>query len=142
MPRSTFASSASDDAGRLVLRLMVGGLILFHGVSKLQGGVDGIAGMLTGRGLPGFLAYGAYVGEVLAPLMILIGIWTRPAALLVVVNMLVALALVHTGELTKINAKTGGWAIELQMFYLLGAVAIALLGAGRFSAGGASGRMN
>ena len=145
MPRSlpvTTMSPASADAGRLVLRLAVGVLILFHGVAKLQSGVDAIGGMLASHGLPSAFAYAAYVGEVLAPVLLIVGLWTRPAALLVVVNMLVALALVHMGDLAKIQPKTGGWAVELQMMYLWGAAAIALLGAGRFSVGGATGRWN
>jgi putative oxidoreductase len=38
--------------------------------------------------------------------------------------------------------ETGGWALELQGMYLGAAVAVALLGAGRFSLGGATGRFN
>ena len=50
----------TDDAGKLVLRLAVGVLMLLHGIHKLLHGVDGIAGMLAGMGLPAFLAYGNY----------------------------------------------------------------------------------
>jgi putative oxidoreductase len=39
-------------------------------------------------------------------------------------------------------SQTGGWALELQGFYLFVAVAVALLGAGRFSIGGAGGKWN
>jgi putative oxidoreductase len=136
------AVTASADIGRLVLRLVLGALILFHGVAKLRGGVDGIGGMLAGHGLPSVLAYGAYVGEVLAPVLLIVGAWTRAAAALVAVNMLFALGLAHMGDLTTIQAKTGGWAVELQMMFLWTAVAIMLLGAGRFSLGGAGGRLN
>jgi putative oxidoreductase len=38
--------------------------------------------------------------------------------------------------------KTGGWALELQGFYFFTALAVALLGAGRYSMGGISGRWN
>ncbi len=51
-----------DDAGKLLLRLAVGGLMLFHGIHKLIDGVDGISGMLAAQGLPGFIAYGVLVG--------------------------------------------------------------------------------
>lgn len=56
-----------EDAGKLLLRLAVGGLMLFHGLHKLIDGVDGISGMLVAKGLPGFIAYGVLVGEVVAP---------------------------------------------------------------------------
>jgi putative oxidoreductase len=78
---------------------------------------------------------------VLAPVLLIVGLWTRLAALLVMINMIVALLLVHTSQLAEIN-KAGGWALELQAFYLFTALAILLLGAGRFSVGGADGKLN
>jgi putative oxidoreductase len=130
-----------NDAGKLVLRALLAILILFHGVSKLIGGVGFITGMLAKAGLPGALGYLVYVGEVVAPLLMLFGVFTRVAALVVVVNMIVALLLVHTSQFFTLN-DTGGWALELQGMYLGAAVAVALLGAGRYSVGGATGRFN
>jgi putative oxidoreductase len=130
-----------DDQGKLVLRVILATLLLFHGVSKLVGGVGFIAGMLEKAGLPGVFGYLVYIGEVVAPLLILFGIFTRAAALVVVINMIVALLLVHTSQLFTVN-ETGGWALELQGMYLGGAIVVALLGAGRYSIGGAAGRWN
>ncbi len=53
-----------EDFGKFLLRLAVGGLMLFHGLHKLFDGVDGISNMLIAKGLPGFIAYGVLVGEV------------------------------------------------------------------------------
>ncbi|MDM0047209.1 DoxX family protein [Variovorax dokdonensis] len=131
----------SDDTGKLVLRVALGVLILLHGIAKIGGGVGGIAGMLSNHGLPGALAYLVYVGEVLAPVLLIVGIYTRPAAWIVVINMLVAIWLVHMKELTALG-KNGGWALELQGMFLFAAVAVALMGAGRFSVGGTGGRYN
>ena len=66
-------SFLSADTGRLILRLSVGGLMLFHGIAKIlhPGSLDFIGGMLNGYSLPAFLAYGVYIGEVLAPLMVM-----------------------------------------------------------------------
>jgi putative oxidoreductase len=130
-----------DDRGKLLLRVLLAVLILFHGVSKLIGGVGMIGGMLAKAGLPASLGYLVYIGEVLAPLLILVGLFTRAAALVIVINMIVALLLVHTKQFFTLN-DTGGWALELQAMYLGTAVAIALLGAGRYSLGGAGGRFN
>jgi len=132
----------SDDTGKLVLRLAIGILILLHGISKIFGGVSGIGGMLSAHGLPGVLAYLVYVGEVLAPVLLIAGIYTRPAAWIVVINMLVAIWLAHAHQLFSLNAKTGGWTLELQGMFLFGALAVALLGAGRFSVAGSGGRYN
>lgn len=130
-----------SDLGKLVLRVVLGVLILFHGVSKLIHGPGYIIGVVTAAGLPPFLAYGVYVGEVIAPILLILGYWARVGALIVAINMVVALALVHLSQLTAL-ADTGGWALELQGMYLGAALAIALLGAGRFSLGGGNGRWN
>lgn len=130
-----------DDGGKLLLRVAVGVLMLLHGVFKLSNGIGGITGMVQGAGLPAVLAYGVYVGEVLAPLLMIIGLWTRPAALVVAVNMVVAIALAHGAQLLSLTQQ-GGWALELQGLYLFGALAVALLGAGRYSVGGLHGRFN
>lgn len=123
------------DSARLLLRVVLGGLILLHGVSKLRQGLDPIEGMLRAHGLPDFLAYGVLVGEVLAPLMLILGFYARVGALLVAVNMLVAILLAHMGELGQLD-RTGGWALELQAMFLATAVAVALLGPGRFAVNG------
>lgn len=123
-----------EDLGRLLLRLAVGGLMLFHGVHKLIGGIDGIAGMLAAKGLPGFIAYGVLVGEVLCPVLIILGIFTRPAALVLAFTMIVAWLMVGTGETFALDA-VGAWAIESLVYFFIGALAVACLGAGRFALG-------
>lgn len=131
----------SDDLGKLVLRLAVGILVLLHGLLKVVNGVGGPESMLVAKGLPGWLAYGAYLGEVLGPILIVMGTYTRVGALLVIVNMLFAFFLAHGGELTHLT-RSGGWAPELSGMFLFGALAIFFLGAGRFSLSGAGGRYN
>lgn len=112
--------------GFFILRWSVAGLMLFHGVAKLMKGVGGIEGMVTSMGLPGFLAYGVLIGEVVAPVLVLIGVLVGPAALVMAINMGFAIALVHTGELLMLG-KQGGWALELQGLFLFGSLAIALM---------------
>jgi putative oxidoreductase len=115
--------------------------ILLHGIAKLSSGVGFVSGQLAAQGLPGVLAYAVFIGEILAPVLLIAGIYTRPAAWIVVINMLVAIWLVHTKDLFVIG-KQGGWALELQGMFLFAALAIAFMGAGRFSVGGNSGRYN
>jgi putative oxidoreductase len=131
----------SDDTGKLVLRLGLGILILLHGISKLHTGVGFVASMLSAHGLPSVLAYLVYVGEILAPVLLIAGIYTRPAAWIMVINMLVTFWLVRLKDVATIG-KSGGWAPELEGMFLFAALAVALLGAGRFSVGGSSGKMN
>jgi putative oxidoreductase len=132
---------SQDDLGKLILRASLALLILFHGVSKLIGGVGFIGGVLTKMGMPEQVAYLVYVGEVIAPLLVLIGVWTRLAALIIAINMVVAVVLVHTAQIFTMD-KTGGWALELQGMYFAAALTVALLGAGRYSVGGLAGKWN
>ncbi len=133
--------ATTDDIGKLVLRLTLGILILLHGIGKITGGVGGILGMVAKAGLPEAFGYLVYVGEVLAPILLIVGLWTRPAAIVVAINMVVAVALVHSHQIFSLS-KNGGWELELQGMFLFTAVAIALLGAGRLSVGGINGRWN
>ena len=133
--------SSTEDVGKLVLRLTVGVLILFHGVSKVTVGIDFVTGVLAKVGVPEGVGYLVYIGEVVAPLFVILGAWTRPAALVIAMNMVVAVLLVGMGHLFSLS-KTGGYALELEAMFLLGAISIALLGAGRYSLAGARGRWN
>jgi putative oxidoreductase len=121
-----------QDFGKLLLRLAVGGLLILHGIFKLRTGISPIVESVVGKGLTEMLSYGVYVGELVGPALILLGLFARAGALFVAVNMGFAVFLVrwqHAGELTS----TGGWAIELEAFFLLGALAILCLGSGRFA---------
>ena len=121
-----------QDLGKFVLRVTLGLLVLLHGIAKITGGIDPIVGMVQGAGLPAFFAYGAYIGEVVAPVLLIVGFQTRIAAILVAINMLFALGLAHADQLFTLN-QGGAWALELQGMFLFTAIAIALLGGGRFS---------
>jgi len=129
-------NTLTADLGKFILRVILAILILFHGISKITHGIDPIIEMIVKTGLPPTVAYLVYFGEVLAPALVLIGLWTRPAAVVIAINMTVAVLLVHTSQFFTL-AKSGGWALELQGMYFFCALAVALLGAGRFSIGGA-----
>lgn len=120
------------DIGKLLLRIALGGLILLHGIAKIGSGIEGITRMVTGAGLPDWVAYGVYVGEVVAPLMVLFGWFARPAAAIIAVNMVFAVGLAHRSQFLDLG-DTGGWALELQAMYLFTALAVAALGPGRYS---------
>lgn len=129
------STNAQHDMGKLILRLALGLLILLHGIGKLKGGVGPIEQMLTAHGLPAFLAWGALVGEVLGPILLIVGFYARIGAVLIAINMLTAFALVHVAQLGQLNEQ-GGWALELQGMFLFTAIALALLGPGRYSVNG------
>ena len=127
--------NTQSDLGRLILRIALGVLVLLHGIAKLKGGVGPIEGMVAAHGWPSYVAYGALVGEVLGPLLLLVGFYARIGAALIAINMLFAFALVHMGQFGQFTEQ-GGWALELQGMYLATALALVLLGPGRYSANG------
>jgi len=122
----------NTDLGLLIIRLSIGVLMLMHGVSKLMHGAGGIEQMLEGMGLPSFIVYGVYIGEVIAPLFIILGYGTRIAAAIFAFNMIVAVGMAHAGDILTLS-KAGGWTIELQGLYFFGALALMFSGGGKYA---------
>lgn len=122
----------SENIGKLVLRLMLGGMMLFHGIDKALHGITFIKGLLKFQGIPEVLAYGVYMGEILAPLFLILGWKSRFWAGVMVLNMAVAVYLTKMGSLLSLGAH-GAWAVEVPMFYMLSALAIVLLGSGKYA---------
>jgi putative oxidoreductase len=121
-----------DDLGKLVLRLSLSLLMLLHAISKLRYGVTPIEEMLAAWGLPAFIAKGVFLGELVAPLLMIIGSFTRPAAAVYALTMAAAIALAHPEGVLALNGY-GGWEVELPGLYGLGGLALALMGPGRLS---------
>jgi len=121
-----------DDLGKLILRITVGALLTFHGIRKILTGIAWMHGPLAALHLPFFVGYGVYVGEVVAPILIVFGLLTRPAALIVVVDLVMAIVLVAWHRLFALS-QSGGYALEAEAFYLLLGIVLFLQGPGRFS---------
>ncbi|WP_108649138.1 DoxX family protein [Dongshaea marina] len=123
-----------EDLAKLILRLSLAVLLLFHGVSKILHPqiLAFVEAQVAAAGLPHITSYGVFVGELLAPLLLIFGIYSRVAGLLVVVNMLFALMLVHFTQFMMLG-DSGGWKLELQMFYLISGLLVLLLGSGNYA---------
>ena len=123
----------SADAGRLILRLGLATILLFHGVYKLGHGVDWIKPLLAQFHLPTMLAYGTYIAEVVAPVLLIVGVQVRLAALAIVVDMCMAMLLVLRHRIFSLSEQPGGsWAIELQALLLFSSLALVFLDAGSY----------
>ena len=121
----------NEDIAKLLLRVSVGVLILFHGIHKVIYGVSGIKSMLSNSGLPELLAYGVYVGELVAPIFIILGLYARVASLVLGFNMFIAIFLAYGFSFSL--SKYGGLSIESPLLFLIMSILIFLLGSGRFS---------
>lgn len=120
------------DFGKLLLRVSFSVLMLFHGWHKLHGGIGGIENMLAAAGLPAFIGYGVYVGEVIIPILLILGIFTRPSALIFSFTMLVASLLANPDNFFLLT-KTGAWGVEPAAVFFFAGLAIAFLGSGKYS---------
>lgn len=124
--------STMEDIGKLILRLTLGLLILLHGISKIRGGIGFLTPMVQGIGLPPWVSYGVYLGEILGPIMVLLGLFARTGAFLIFANMMFAVILMHRAQLFSLG-KEGGWALELQAMFMFTALALVLMNPGRYA---------
>src|SRR5262245_37988077 len=98
-----------DDLGKLILRFAIAGILLIHGATKVQNGIGFVEQMVNQAGLPAIVAYGVYVGEVLAPLLVIAGMLTRPAALVMAFDVGMAVLLARRGDFGEVSPG-GAWA--------------------------------
>ena len=110
----------------LLLRFGVGIMMLVHGIPKLQmlfsGDIQfpGVMGMS-----PTISLVLTVFSEVLCSILLLIGLFTRIAAIPLIVTMLVAVLMIHGSDPYAMK--------ELGLFYLLGYVVLLILGSGKYS---------
>lgn len=121
-----------NDIIKLIFRVSIGVLVLFHGVHKIIYGIAPIKQMLTSSPLPQVFAYGVYIGEVLMPILIILGLYARVASSILAINMLVAIYLAYFKVLFSLG-EHGGVVFELPFVYFLASMMIATYGSGRFA---------
>lgn len=122
----------SPDLAKLLLRLSVGIMMLFHGIHKIIHGVGGVKALLSKAGLPEFFAYGVYIGEVIVPIFIILGLYARIASLMLAFTMMMAMFLAYWGAFFSLG-KHGAPAIELPFLYFILSIIIFLQGSGKFA---------
>lgn len=114
--------------GLLLLRLTLGMIFFTHGYPKLAHSGAGMQGFFVQHGLPGYFVYVAGVVEVFGGILLVLGLFTRGAALLLAIEMGVAIWKVHSG---------GGYLAvhnyEFPLALLAASLALATVGAGRLS---------
>lgn len=118
--------------GLLILRASIAFTMLIYGSTKLIDGNEFIETLLEQFGLPVFIANGVFVGEIVAPILILIGYRTKLAGLVFAINCLVAILMVQLPNLFKLN-EFGGWAIGPIFIYLMFGLAMFFTGAGKYA---------
>lgn len=119
--------------GLLILRVGIGGYMLTHGWGKLMMLVRGqFADFGDPIGVGSTLSLIlAVVGEFVCPILVVLGLFTRLAAIPVVITMAVAAFVVHAEDPWTMGGDGGSK--EPAMLFLIPFLALALAGAGRFS---------
>lgn len=119
-------NSTSYNLGLLLLRVGFGGMMLTHGIPKLLKMISGdfSFGDPIGIGEPASLVL-AVLSEVLFPILVVIGFKTRLSSIPVIITMAIAAFIVHAAD--PLGTK------EKAILFLIGFIAIALLGAGKYS---------
>lgn len=121
-----------NDIAKLILRVTVGVMMLFHGLDKIINGIAGIKHLTVSVGLPEFLAYGVYIGEVVVPILILLGVYARVASLVLALNMCFAIFLAYGSSLFKLG-EHGAPSFELPFLYLVMSILIFVFGSGKYA---------
>ncbi|WP_457743453.1 DoxX family protein [Sulfurimonas sp.] len=118
------------DIAKFLLRVSLGVLILFHGVHKLIYGIAGVKSLVLNAGVPEFFAYGVYVGELIVPIFIILGLYARAASWVLAFNMLVAIYLAYGFSFSM--SKSGGLSWETPLLFFIMSLLVILLGSGRY----------
>jgi putative oxidoreductase len=114
--------------GLLVLRVSLGIIFFSHGYPKLAHSGAGMQGFFVQHGLPGYFVYVSGVLEVFGGILLVLGLFTRGAALLLAIEMGVAIWKVHSvGGIYAVHN------YEFPLAVLAGSLALATVGAGLVS---------
>jgi putative oxidoreductase len=128
------STGGAPGLGLLGLRLSMASVLIGAGWMKLFGfGVGAFGEALAAEGvpLPGFAAWGVTLLELVGGVLLVVGLLSRPTALLLAIDMVVAIALV-THELGFLSP-TGRSGMEINVLLIGGLVAIGLAGPGSIS---------
>jgi len=121
------------DLGILFARLGLGVCLFMHGFAKILHGIGGVKSILTKAGLPEVMAYGSYAGEVVAPIMIILGIFSRIGALLVIgTSLTIMYAYYGLGNLFELT-NVGGFKAEILYLYIALSLCIIFNGSGKYA---------
>ena len=119
------------DYGALILRLALGTMFVAHALLKyLVFTLPGTVAFFESLGLPGFFAHLTILAELVGGVLLILGVYTRAVAL-VLVPVLLGATWAHIGNGWLFTAPNGGW--EYPAFLTVAAVVQALIGDGAFA---------
>lgn len=112
----------------LVMRLVLATVMIAHGAQKVFGGMPRFQTIVSGIGLPAWMAYLSAAAEFGGGILVLLGFWTRFAAFAITIDLLVAIVKIHV----KAGLRGPG-GFELPLSVVVIAFALIFFGAGPIS---------
>lgn len=121
--------------GTLAARILVGVIMAAHGLQKLQAGPGNFGGLLGQLGVPAptLMAYVVVFVELVGGILLIVGLLSRLSALLLTIELVVAILLVKTGVGLLSPMDSPGVGAELDLALIAGLLAVLFAGPGRFS---------
>ena len=134
-------TATSDDPVMTILRLVLGVVFFFHGSQKVLGwfggyGFSGTMNFFThNMGIPAVFAFLAIAAEFLGSLGLILGLLARVAASGIIVNMVMAILMVHRANGIFMNwaGNQKGEGYEYHLLAIAIGLAVVIRGAGAFS---------
>jgi uncharacterized membrane protein YphA (DoxX/SURF4 family) len=122
-----------NEIGALILRVILGALFSIHGIVKFQGGIENILGWFNSLGLPGFMAYGVALLEMIGGIALIIGLATRLVSALFGLLMIGATLKVKLSVGLLGNGQMAGYELDLALLAI--AIYLVINGSKLFSVG-------
>lgn len=119
------------EASTLILRVILGITFFVHGLVKFQGGIENIVGWFESIGLPGFLAYGVALVEMIGGAALVLGLGSRIVSALLALLMIGATVKVKLAAGFLGNGQMAGYELDLALMAM--AVFIAINGSKMFA---------
>lgn len=107
-----------NEIGAFVLRVTLGVIFLIHGITKFQGGIENIVGWFESIGLPGFMAYGVALIEIIGGMALIIGVATRFVSILFAILMIGATLKVKLSLGLLGNGQMAGYELDLALMVI------------------------
>jgi len=127
----TATSDGAVDFALLVIRLFIGPCFVVHALGKLgvvgSGSLDGFAAWLADLGVPfaGIQARMAMISELAGGILLALGLFTRPACIVLIFTMLVAGIVGHRGAGYLITNEPPGAEYTINLAAICAAILIA-----------------
>ena len=99
----------------VILRVTLGVIFFIHGLVKFQDSISGVAGWFSSIGLPGFLAYGVAIVELVGGALLILGLFSKVVSVLLAIIMVGAIAKVKLAVGFLGNGQMAGYELDLAL---------------------------